>query len=262
VVKLCRGRLGAAGVASCALALPALAGDFALYGSQTSGNFNTWGLIRFEDPIDGSSYRIGGGGVLAFDFDFDAHGVLYAPGGGLNIIDTEDGSEQYIGDWGLGNKFISSLAFAPDGTLYGTDNEGPATSLYTIDPETAKATVVGPVGEFVFGLDFGRDGTLYGASGEIFTIDVETGAKDKELFGFGPFITALDYGADGVLRGIETDFDTFDSLWEIDVEALELHLVGMTDEADVGGLGSVPAPGTVVLVLSIAAAASRRRRDP
>jgi hypothetical protein len=241
------------------IAEPAAGGDFSFYGSQVSGG-GSWGLIEFDtDPITGESTRIGAGGLM-FDFDFSPSGELFSPrGDDLWKVDLETGKQTKIGDFGIA-PIITSIAFGPGGRLYGTDNEALETSLYRIDPDTAAAVRIGRVGEFVFGLDFGPDGTLYGASGEVFTIDLQTGVLDEYLFDFGPFITALDYGTDGVLRGIETDFDTFDSLWEIDLEALTQTKIATCDEEEVWALASVPAPGTVAVAALAVLGTSRRRR--
>jgi hypothetical protein len=58
-----------------------------------------------------------------------------------------------------------------------------AWNLFSIDPATGVATVIGPIGFGVTGMDFGPDGKLYGTTSEgggsiktLITIDTKTGA--------------------------------------------------------------------------------------
>jgi hypothetical protein len=79
-------------------------------------------------------------------------GPIVTTSGGVNLVD---------------------LALTSSGTLYGIDGS----ALYTIDPATAHATFVGPLGSSATGLVSGPTGTIY-ASGanELFTVDTITGA--------------------------------------------------------------------------------------
>lgn len=160
---------------------------------------------------------------------------------------------------------ITLIAFGPGGTLYGTDNEGLSTSFYWIDVETGQASRIGTVGDFVFGLDFGPDGTLYASSSELFTIDPETGAKDRSLGFPGQLFTALDFGTDGILRGLSFG-SAVAELFEIDHVHGTTTFVGPTNEAMMWGLASVPEPGTsILLVLGFAVlgrSATRTRVTP
>ncbi len=244
---------------------PVIADVFTLYGSQTSdSSVSGWGLVRFDsDPVTGHSVRVGHGGLM-FDMDFASDGRLYAPGGnGLVRVNTTTGAATAIGSWGIGSKFITSLAFAPNGVLYGTDNEGTSTSLYKISLTTGVATPVGSVGDYVFGLDFLPDGRLIGAAGDIFVIDPTTGAKGSTLLPYsGVFATSLDYGADHVLRTVVPDFGTGtpDALYRVDLDDVTMTKIGNTTEVEMEGLASIPAPGASALLGGLILVWRRGRR--
>lgn len=247
------------------LAQPVQGDVFTLYGSQTTdSSAANWGLVRFDSsPVTGQSVRVGRGGLM-FDMDFDAAGQLYAPRGstGLTRVNTTTGAQTLVGGWGLGGKIINAIAFAPNGALYGVDNEALNTSLYAINKQTGLATRIGAVGNYVFGLDFADDGTLYGASGEIFTINTTTGTEGQVVVPYtGAFITALDYGADGIFRGIETFYQSsFSALREIELDGQSLTFIGQTTEADMAGLASIPSPPALLLLgLGVIGIAARRR---
>lgn len=246
------------------LVQPADGRTFAVYGSQTTDSSPSgWGLVKFNtNPLNGTSTRVGHGGLM-FDFDFDSSGVLYSPDGTyLRKVNTTTGVQTLVGAFGI-TPIITSVAFSPNGTLYGTDNEGANTSLYTINKQTGSATRVGAVGNYVFGLDFAPDGTLYGASGEIFTINTATGAEGQVVVPYtGPFITALDYGADHVFRGVESFYNnSFSALREINLDGQSLSLVGQTTESQMQGLASIPSPsGSLLLGVVAAGRLARRRR--
>lgn len=245
----------------------ALAGVFQLYGSQTTDRSGAgWGLVKFDtNPVTGHSVRVGHGGLM-FDMDFGPDSKLYAPGGsGLRRVNTTTGASTGVGSWGIGSKFITSLAFAPNGTLYGTDNEGVSTSLYTISLTTGIATPVGVVGDYVFGLDFLPGGRLIGAAGDIFEINPTTGTKGTTLIPFtGVFATALDYGADHVLRTVVPDFGTNvpDALYTIDLDAMGMTKIGDTTEPEMEGLASIPGPSASLALLAAMLGRCGRRRAP
>ncbi|MEM9657770.1 MAG: hypothetical protein AAF961_05360 [Planctomycetota bacterium] len=152
--------------------------------------------------------------LLGSDWD----GMLYD-------VDVSTGLASSPRDTGIAG--LAGIRYAPDGTLYGIqDKQFPATggSLYTIDPTTGAATLVGDFGladEFVEGdLDFHpHTGELYalqafnrdaGRNG-VFTIDVTDGSAT--LFGAtyvaadGPDISAIAFDQDGVWYGVGVDID-------------------------------------------------------
>jgi DNA-binding beta-propeller fold protein YncE len=123
-------------------------------------------------------------------------GTLYAIGqsdhtqpdyNSLYTVDRVTGQPTLIGalgvDDGSGNDFLMSLAFAPDGKLYGA-NAGSANnvcSIFLIDPSTGHATKVVDlqgVGS-VMGLAIDSDGNFYVADfvsgSRIYAVDTTTG---------------------------------------------------------------------------------------
>src|SRR5947209_2315207 len=86
-------------------------------------------------------------------------GVLYS-------ISEANAAKSVIGSTGNASTW-ADIQFAPSGTLYGFTDSGAATpSLYTINPNTAAISAVGPLNPtgFVFegGLAFTPGGTAYG----------------------------------------------------------------------------------------------------
>ena len=110
-------------------------------------------------------------GTLFIVYDDDANDSVLA------TVDKATGARTDIGvvdaDGGIR---IAGLAFAADGTLYGG---GYDSNLYTIDPATAAATLVGPM-ELTsgdpMGMSFDCAGTLYiNDDTDLFTVDPATG---------------------------------------------------------------------------------------
>ena len=128
---------------------------------------------------------------------------------------------------------IRSLAFHPDGSLYGTTGSAVPLSyeprLIVIELETGEWTEVGPIGGFVQALDFTADGTLYGwdISRGLVTLDLETGVATpvnptpppRELQ-----IQTLLFLGDGRLIGIR------EQIFELDTDTGAATLIG-------GGVG-------------------------
>jgi hypothetical protein len=80
-----------------------------------------------------------------------------------------------------GGVTLTDLALTAAGTLYGVDfgsaGVDAGSGLYTIDPNTARATRVGSMNSVVNGLVIGPTGTIYASGGsELFTIDPTSGA--------------------------------------------------------------------------------------
>jgi hypothetical protein len=145
-------------------------------------------LVRI-DPATGRSELVGDGtgfsdlNALAADPD----GILYAAtrGGRLITISHSTGRGALRGDYGQWLSSSGDLAFAVDGTLYATVDDGNHhDTLMRIDSDTGAATPVGSTGfSEVFGLTFAPDGTLYGSadadrrdSPVLIRIDPRTGA--------------------------------------------------------------------------------------
>lgn len=111
----------------------------------------------------------------------DTKGTLYGAGfdGNLFKIDKITGAATGIGNTGYA--FSGDLVSSANGTLYGTVLSGSSDTLVTVNPATAQAAVIGPVGySNVYGLTF-QNGTMYGLtnSGTLLSIDVTTGRGSK-----------------------------------------------------------------------------------
>ena len=81
----------------------------------------------------------------------------------LYTIDTSNGTATRVGSTGVTTNYISSSAFAPDGTLYWAENN--AGKLYTVNTGTGRATAVpgGTIGGTAAYVKFivkGEDGTI------------------------------------------------------------------------------------------------------
>lgn len=78
--------------------------------------------------------------------DFDAGGILYGLSQmsyGLYMINPTNAEAKFIGSTGLTSRtFFGGLAFSSDGTLYAVLDD----ALYTLDPGTGDATLIGPIG--------------------------------------------------------------------------------------------------------------------
>lgn len=107
--------------------------------------------------IDPGSLTVSPIGPIGFD-DVDA--LAFSPDGKLFavsiasyeliMIDPSNGAGTPIGQLSdLPGTFLGAIDFGPDGTLYGIDMLGAGggpSLLWTIDPTTAAATLVGPIG--------------------------------------------------------------------------------------------------------------------
>lgn len=130
--------------------------------------------------------------------------------GSLYRISTTDASMTLAGETGLPR--LSGLEFSPDGVLYAMSS-GATASLYTINPDTAQATLVGGLGDFVFegALAFAPGGTAYGINmgdvqtNHLFTLNLATGQATPigPLSGGAHDINGLAWRRDGRLVGID-----------------------------------------------------------
>ena len=148
---------------------------------------------------------------------------------------------------------ITDLALRPSSnTLYGTSlNEDDFTnSIYTINPATGVATLIGNTGIIGATLAFGPDGTLYQTSavfdevgfvaGYLNTLDPDTGAV---LTTSGPFTSEHVGGlavrpTDGVILASGGDAGR---LWTLSPTGTQI-LLGVTNIGGVGDLAFTPLP--------------------
>jgi len=173
-------------------------GSITLLKETTSSDFmaggtwaeDTWYGCQFNngwlwtiDEVTGDMTLIGGGGVglngLAYDL---TTGLMYgATGTDLYSINMISGDQTLVGSFNTGG-LVVGIAFDGEGNLYaedlGTD------CLYSVDPLTGAATLIGPFGlSLNYAQDMAYDITwdvlylaAYTGTGQLYTCDVTTGA--------------------------------------------------------------------------------------
>lgn len=221
--------------------------DTFTYGDDVLATIDTSGPTAMQVGVDGSAY-----GVIA-EIEF-ANGVIYGADTGdntlLHSINPADGLPLGVltMTFPTEGNVITSLEYVGN-TLYGglTSEGGAPTYLSTIDLGSGVVSVVGATG---FGSPFGGlayDGTtLYGvsaggSSGELFTVDLVTGAATSvgaiSVAGAGVGMTGLEFGDDGVLYGLPNIND-----------ALAGHLLSIDPATGLAmDLGDTGAPGLVAI---------------
>ena len=147
----------------------------------------TTGDVLTVDPLTGAATAVGGpSGVTMQALAFSPGGQLYGFGeNGLHSIDDTTGVLTFINMVTAGQQVLRPLGadFNSAGVLYVAAldaNSGTGSSLYTVDPLTAQATLVAAVafpavpGSIVFA----PGGNLLGSDidGNLFDIDPTTGA--------------------------------------------------------------------------------------
>lgn len=170
--------------------------------------------------------------------DWDT-GVLYN-------VSTSDASLSVIGSTGITE--LSALEFAPNGTLYAFSS-GSQARLYTIDPVTATATSVGPLGMFAFegGIAFSPGGTAYAVGGssvsspQLLQLNLATGAASvvATLSGGAHDINGLAWRSDGMLVGLDR---VSNGLVTINPATGATALLAIVD-TDIGATGGMAAVG-------------------
>jgi hypothetical protein len=115
---------------------------------------------------------------------FQTDGTLLATdqAGAVRVIDPSTGNVKEIGSYGSGFNSAGDLVAVSDGTMFGISATGPGSTstsnvLIIVDPQTGKATGVGPIGfDNVFGLAYSNGQVIaFTSSGQIITIDHTTG---------------------------------------------------------------------------------------
>jgi len=197
---------------------------------------------------------------------FDISGTLYGttssgtvgPGRFSELVRIDPGTGEQIGPAVIitANNLpvsITDLALQPGtNTLYGTSlsEEDFINSIYTIDPATGVATLIGRTGVIGATIAFGPDGTLYQTSavfddagfvaGYLNTLDPDTGAV---LTTSDPFTTEHVGGlgvrpTDGVIFASGGDAGR---LWTLSPSGTQTFL-GVTSVGGVGDLAFTPLP--------------------
>jgi hypothetical protein len=122
---------------------------------------------------------IGGGGVGLNGLAYDPYNeVLYGcSSNAFYKIDPEDGSQEYIGSFGISDAMIA-IASDENSTLYGWDVKFSGESnLYKINTETGEATIVGGMGKT---LCYAQDGDF---------------CKEDDILYLAAYITSPEYGS-------------------------------------------------------------------
>ena len=177
-------------------------------------------------------------------------------GPSLYTINTTTGvvtlDEQITGLSG-GNNQNAYIASAPGGgTIYLLDS----TNLYTVNPTTGAASLVGAVGVTFavtgfYGLNFGPDGDLYGSyNGSLYRINTSTGA--------GTFVGSYQNGvqlstlfeANGSLYGISTDqlYTINTSTGAATDTGVNTHSLNVGNFTAATELAATPEPGSLAAV--------------
>ena len=152
------------------------------YAMQFNQGNNSFGTINL---LTGGFTQLGSeGGTLFNDIAASPDGNLYGIVNTSSLVTVSTNNGAVLSSVNFNVAGIESLAIAPDGTLYGA-TQG---ALYTVDPVTGIATLVGSFNNSVIGnsgqnIRFGYDGMLYDTDGgvnatstHLFQISTTTGA--------------------------------------------------------------------------------------
>lgn len=167
--------------------------DGNLYGLDSSG------ALKLVDPSNGTALDVGNVGFAATAFT-SLYDSLYAVDDNWNLfsIDPSNASANPVGPIKVGGNplpargpygYADTLAGGLDSLLFTLDlwtttpGDVLASKLYSVDPFTGTATVIGPTGQEDLAGSAFIDGTLYAFTGsfstpknKIFTLDTSTGA--------------------------------------------------------------------------------------
>ncbi len=186
------------------------------------------------------------------DFLFNDFSQLYAIDYTNNLlvtIDTATGVRTVIGSLTGGNGFWAGMTAAVDGTLFAsTTNCGTNSTLYTINPETAAVTLVGPIAPNTCILDIAINAQdeMYGVdiqNNNLYQIDPNTGA--------GTVVGSLGVNAQ-FLQGLDFDQATGVLYWAAYTLFGEMRVIDTSTGAS-ASLGAFPS-GDQVAALAIASA--------
>ncbi|MEQ9355156.1 S8 family serine peptidase [Coleofasciculus chthonoplastes] len=225
--------------------------SFNLVAGTGSGGTNEFSLVELQtDPV---AEMLIGASSFYTGLDVDpTTGLLYGASSSLRIIDSTDGYYSTIGTIHSATNssiLMRSIAFSPDGTLYG--NASSTNILYTINPVTAFATEIGTISQTTWGIDFAPDGTLYGAWNNLVEIDPATGNILASVGSLGTYVVDIDFAPDGFIYGV---YDSNSNLYQINPSDASKTLIG-TYESWTRSVASIPStsnllPGTHTINLS------------
>jgi uncharacterized caspase-like protein len=209
-------------------------GPFTIVAGTGSLNSHPFSLLELQTDPAVAQPLVNGHYYPAMDCD--PAGRLYVASSSLYVLDLAAGSATEIGrihSRSRSDILVHSIAFAPDGTLYGMDSD----YLLIIDPATAFAREVGQPDAIVWGIDFAPDGTLYAAFFDLVVLDPSTGAVIREVgrLSSGSLVLDIDFAPDGSIYGVN---DEEGGLYRINPATAESERVATYDE-DLWGVASV-----------------------
>jgi hypothetical protein len=109
-------------------------------------SMSSTGILWSFDPEIPSSTLVGAMDICFDGLGFNADGLLYGisqTSCDLYIIDQTNADVTLIGSTGITSQtFLGGLTFSSDGTLYAVLND----ALYTLNPDTGTANLIGPIG--------------------------------------------------------------------------------------------------------------------
>jgi hypothetical protein len=209
---------------------------FRLLSSTGSGATNPFSLVELQtNPI--AEVLVG---ATQYSPGLDVNpitGLLYGTSSSLYRINPIDGSSATIGSINsatINSILMRSIAFAPDGTLYGVSNDI-SNKLYTINLTNAFATEIGTIPSAVFGIDFSPDGTLYGAFNNLVKLDRATGNVLATVGSLGQYVLDIDFAPDGYIYGV---YGSDKKLYKINPSNASTTLIG-TYNSEIRGVASV-----------------------
>lgn len=176
----------------------------------------------------------GGNGLHGLAYDPTTNVMYGASSSNLFTVDMNTGAQTLVGSFRITEGLMIAIAFDGEGNLYGNELDGTNDKLYSIDPSTAEATLIGPLGininwaqDMAYDID---NGILYLSAylvyegGYLCTCNVTTGACTRvgrfqggsEITGFAiPYIPGLapekperPDGPSGGVVGVEYTFST------------------------------------------------------
>ena len=231
--------------------------DTAVQNGNLYGVFNDASLNSYVVPISLTTgkiitnklMKINGlpAGEIIYTIACNAAGQMYAivaDGGdfggsaSLYTIDTSSGEASKVGNTGVNTNWISSSAFAPDGTLYWAEND--SKTLYTVNTDTGKVTAVtggnsvalnammipedSNTAAYIKFIVKGEDGTISLDGKEVSGLQKVTAGEDLELtFTPGNDNKIKEVVVDGEKQGV-TDSYTFNdvSAWSKGIHTVEV----------------------------------------
>ncbi len=276
--------------------LPGMLAASTLYGGlggHSNGDSTNDGSLGVIDPNTGVVSVVGhpAGVARITGLAFALNGFLYGstqvgggfppppgPSGTSNLIRIDPNTGALLSSIGVTDGVhaisIADLAVQPvTGLIYGIrsvqDGFGGFGNLYTINPATGLATLVGATGHFFGSLAFAPNGTLYMSSadldfatGNLINISLRTlnpsNAANLSTVSAAEYYGALGFSPEGVLFAGNGDSG---QLFRINTVTGAETLVGSTGRNFVGDLAfaPIPEPGTFALALVAALVLARRR---